>query len=147
MPKPDPINILLVEDDPGDALLAVELLGESKISNTLTIVEDGEAALRYLRKEPPYQDAEVPDLVLLDLNLPKITGHEVLRILKTDPVLRLIPVVVLTTSGSDADVEAAYSSYANCYITKPVGLDQLHRVVQTIDDFWFSIVRLPRRLP
>lgn len=145
MSASEPIHILLVEDDPGDALLAVELLGESKVSNELFIVEDGEDALRYLRREPPYADAKTPDLILLDLNLPKLNGHEVLKRIKTDPKLRVIPVVVLTTSGAEADVDAAYACYANCYITKPVGLDQLVKVVQSIDDFWFSIVRLPRR--
>lgn len=145
MSNSDPIKILLVEDDPGDALLAVELLSESKVSNDLDIVEDGAAALSYLRKEPPYQDAPTPDLILLDLNLPKMTGHEVLKIIKTDADLRVIPVVVLTTSGAESDIDAAYSSYANCYITKPIGLDQLTKVVQSIDEFWFSIVRLPRR--
>lgn len=140
-----PVHILLVEDDPGDALLAVELLGESKLNNQFAIVGDGEEALEYLRREGQYADARRPDLILLDLNMPRMDGHELLGILKNDEDLRRIPVVVLTTSGSSDDIDAAYAAYANCYITKPIGLDQLAKVVRSIDEFWFSIVRLPSK--
>jgi CheY-like chemotaxis protein len=139
------IEILLVEDNPGDARLAIEALKDGKISNRLTVVEDGTAALQYLRHEGKYRDAERPDLILLDLNLPGKNGREVLREMKADSDLRAIPVVILTTSSAEVDVLKSYDLYANCYIVKPVDLMQFVNVVRGIEDFWLSIVRLPSR--
>lgn len=139
----DPIEILLVEDSPDDVELTLEVLKETKLRNALHIVEDGEAAMAFLRREGEYADAPRPDLVLLDLNLPRKDGREVLAEIKADPDLKLIPVVVLTTSQAEEDVLRAYGHHANCYITKPVDLDQFLEVVNTIEDFWLSIVKLP----
>ncbi|HVN29640.1 MAG TPA: response regulator [Candidatus Binataceae bacterium] len=139
------IEILLVEDNPGDARLAVEALKDGKFANRLTVVEDGTSALNYLRREGNYREAELPDLVLLDLNLPGKDGREVLREMKADPELRRIPVVILTTSSAEADVLKSYNLYANCYIVKPVDLAQFVTVVRGIEDFWLSIVKLPTR--
>jgi CheY-like chemotaxis protein len=138
------IEILLVEDNPGDARLTLEAFKEGRVINNLTVVNDGVEALRYLRRQGPYENAAAPDLVLLDLNLPKMDGRQVLAEIKADPDLRTIPVVVLTTSGSQDDVARAYGSHANCYIRKPVDLDQFLRVVQSIESFWLSLVMLPR---
>lgn len=132
------IEILLVEDSPADARLTREALTEARILNRLHVVETGEDALDYLRNGP-----RLPDLILLDLNLPGIDGREVLREIKSDSELSIIPVVVLTTSSSDQDALEAYKLHANCYITKPVDLDQFIRVVTTIQEFWVSIVKLP----
>ncbi|WP_319550548.1 response regulator [Desulfogranum marinum] len=139
-----PVEILLVEDNPGDVRLTIEGLKEGKVRNTLSVVEDGVEALAFLRKEGKYVDAVRPDLILLDLNLPKKDGREVLTEIKSDENLRNIPVVVLTTSKAEQDILKAYSLHANCYITKPVDLDQFISVVESIEDFWFSIVKLPR---
>jgi CheY-like chemotaxis protein len=139
----DQIEILLVEDNPGDARLVEEALKESKIRNTLHHVIDGEQALEFVHQQGEYRDAPVPGLILLDLNLPKVDGREVLKELKEDERLRRIPVVVLTTSSSDEDVVKMYDLYANCYITKPVDFEQFVNVVNSIKDFWFSIVKLP----
>jgi two-component system, chemotaxis family, response regulator Rcp1 len=139
------INILLVEDNPADVLLTQEALEESKLINCVSIVKDGEEALAYLRKEGKYKGAITPDLVLLDLNLPKKDGREVLKEIKDDPDLMVIPVVILTTSAADEDVLRTYQLHANCYIMKPVDFGQFTRVVQTIECFWFSIVKLPRK--
>jgi len=133
------IEILLVDDSEADVRLTLEALKEAKVRNTIQVVYDGESALEYLR-DP---NERRPDLILLDLNLPAMDGREVLAAIKADPELSVIPVVVLTTSRSDADVLKMYQLHANCYITKPVDLDQFVRVVQSIEDFWFSIVRLP----
>jgi chemotaxis family two-component system response regulator Rcp1 len=141
------IEILLVEDNAGDARLTLEAFKEGKVINNLTVVHDGAEALRYLRREGPYADAVVPDLVLLDLNLPKVDGREVLAQIKADDTLMRIPVVVLTTSSSQDDISLAYGSHANCYITKPVDLDQFLRVVQSIESFWLSLVKLPASGP
>lgn len=141
----EPIDILLVEDNPGDVLLTTEMLKEAKISNEVHVVMDGAEALAYLRKEGKFKEACLPDLVLLDLKLPKVNGHEVLTQMKDDPVLKLIPVVILTSSDADEDILKAYSHHANCYVTKPVGLDQFTKIVHTIDDFWLSVVKLPGR--
>ena len=120
------VEILLVEDNPGDIRLIVEVLKEGKIHNHLSVVEDGEEALAYLRREGSYQDVILPDIILLDLNLPKISGTEVLAEIKKDPMLKHIPVIILTTSEAEQDILKAYDLHANCYITKPVNLDQSH---------------------
>ena len=138
------IEILLVEDNPGDARLTLEAFKEAKVINNLTVVNDGVEALDFLRRQGPYADAVVPDLILLDLNLPRMDGRQVLAEIKADPLLMKIPVVVLTTSASQDDIARAYSSHANCYITKPVDLDQFLRVVQSIESFWLSLVKLPQ---
>ena len=137
------IEILLVEDNPGDVRLTLEAFKEGKVINNLTVVNDGVEALAYLRRERQYANATVPDLVLLDLNLPKMDGRQVLEAIKSDDRLMTIPVIVLTTSGSQDDIARAYGHHANCYITKPVGLDQFLRVVQSIESFWLSLVKLP----
>ena len=137
------IEILLVEDNPGDARLTLEAFKEGKVINNLSVVSNGVDALAYLRRDGQYANASVPDLVLLDLNLPKMDGREVLAAIKDDAELKSIPVVVLTTSASQDDVARAYGHHANCYITKPVDLDQFLRVVQSIESFWLSLVRLP----
>ena len=141
-----PIEILLVEDNPGDVRLTQEVLKDGKIINHLSVVEDGESALKYLRRQGEYKGSVRPDLVLLDLNLPGKDGREVLAEIKTDPILRRIPVVVLTTSNAEADVLESYDLYANCYIVKPVDFEQFVKVVRRIEDFWFSVVRLPSRI-
>jgi two-component system, chemotaxis family, response regulator Rcp1 len=140
-----PAKILLVEDSPTDALLAQEALRGAHIANNIHIVEDGEEALAFLHGEGPYAHAPRPDLILLDLNLPKKGGQEVLEEIKTDPALKDIPVVVLTTSQDFGDVSKAYNLHANCYITKPVDFLQFTEVVQAIAHFWFAVVTLPRR--
>ena len=138
-----PIEILLVEDNPGDVRLTQEALGEAKVRNNLAVARDGVEALSYLRREAPFEDAARPDLVLLDLNLPRKDGREVLAEIKADPELRRLPVVVLTTSSAEKDVLESYNLYANCYITKPVDLDQFVSIVSSIEDFWLTIVKLP----
>ena len=137
------IDILMVEDDPGDVRLTREALKGSKVLHSLNVVEDGVAALDYLRKAPPWQDAVRPDIVLLDLNLPRKDGREVLAAMKEDAALRMIPVVILTTSQAEEDVLRAYNLNANCYVTKPVDFDQFMRIVRTIEDFWLNVVTLP----
>src|SRR6201996_3146435 len=138
------IHILLVDDNEGDILLTREALEECKIVNQISIAHDGIQAVNFLRKEPPYEDTDMPDLILLDINLPKMDGTEVLSIVKTDPDLKRIPVIMLTTSSAEKDILASYDNYANCYITKPVDLDRFMDVVRTIEDFWISIVKLPK---
>lgn len=137
------LDILLVEDNPGDVRLTMEALREAKLLNTITNVADGVEALAYLRQEGKYAGASRPDLVLLDLNLPKKDGREVLAEVKSDPALKRIPIVILTTSRSEEDILKAYNLHANCYISKPVDLDQFIKVAKSIDDFWFTLVRLP----
>ena len=139
------IEVLLVEDDPGDVLMTREAFSDNKVANRLHVVNDGLEALQWLRKEPPFQDAPNADLVLLDLNLPRVNGREVLAQIKNDAILRRIPVVVLTTSESDEDVQNSYSLHANAYVTKPVDFDSFIDVVRKIDDFFVSVVRLPSR--
>lgn len=139
-----PIEILMVEDSPSDAQLTVEALRAAKIANRLSHVEDGVEALRFLRQEGPYAGVPRPDLILLDLNLPRKDGREVLDELKRDPDLKVIPVVVLTTSRSEQDVLRSYQLHANCYITKPVDFTQFMEVVKAIENFWLTIVTLPR---
>jgi len=140
------IEILLVEDNPGDVRLTQEVLKDGKFMNHLSVVDDGVSALQYLRRQGKYRDAMRPDMVLLDLNLPGKDGREVLGEMKTDPFLRRIPVVILTTSNAEADVLKSYDLYANCYIVKPVDLGQFVNVVRSIEDFWLSVVKLPSRL-
>jgi CheY-like chemotaxis protein len=139
------IEILLVEDNPGDARLTQEAMRAAKMTNVLHIVEDGEQAMEFLRRRSRFKDAPRPDLILLDLNLPKKDGRAVLAEVKTDPDLRRIPVVVLTTSRSEEDVMQAYDMHANAYVTKPVNLDQFMRIVALIDEFWLKVVTLPGR--
>lgn len=141
-----PIEILLVEDSPSDIRLTQIALERSKIYNQLHIVTDGNAAVSFLKKEAPYTEVPRPDLVLLDLNLPALDGRDVLSFIKTTPSLRTIPVVILTTSSSDADILSSYDHHANCYITKPIDMEQFTKVVTSIKDFWFSIVRLPSKV-
>ena len=138
-----PIEVLLVEDNPGDVRLTREALKGGKIWNHLHVVEDGEAALAFVRQQGAYTQAPRPDLILLDLNLPKIDGREVLSRIKTDENLKRIPVVVLTTSQAEEDILRAYNLNANCYITKPVDFDQFLKVVRVIEEFWLTIVKLP----
>ena len=138
-----PIEILLVEDNPGDIRLTKEALKEAKVLNTLTVVQDGVEALTCLRQRGKYADAKRPDLILLDLNLPKKDGREVLAEIKNDEALKFIPVVILTTSQDEQDVLNSYGLHANCYITKPVELEQFISVVKAIEDFWLGIVILP----
>jgi CheY-like chemotaxis protein len=140
-----PIEILLVEDDAGDAVLTRKALDKGKISNNVRVMTNGADALAYLQRQPPHTDAVRPDLILLDLNLPKKDGREVLAEVKADPQLRQIPVVVLTTSGAEQDIVRSYDLHANAYVTKPVDLAQFMRVIQAIDDFFVSVVRLPPR--
>ena len=138
-----PIEILLVEDNPGDVRLTREALKDAKMSNILHVVEDGALALDFLHRRGEYANARRPDLILLDLNLPRKNGREVLQEIKQDPLLKIIPVVILTTSQAEEDILGAYSEHANCYITKPVDFSQLTKIVRTIEDFWLSIVTLP----
>jgi len=139
-----PIDILLVEDNPGDVRLTKEALSASKLSNQLHVVPDGVEALAYLRQQGPYARQPRPDLILLDLNLPKKDGREVLADIKADPLLKRIPVVILTTSQAEQDILKTYELHANCYVTKPVDLDQFVEVVKSIKDFWLTIVKLPQ---
>jgi len=139
-----PIEILLVEDNPGDVRLAVEALRDGKVANRLHIVEDGVEAMSFLRREGRYADVPRPDLILLDLNLPLKDGREVLAEIKQDADLKRIPVVILTSSAAEQDVVQAYNLYANCYIVKPIDLDQFLKVVRSIEDFWLIVVTLPQ---
>ena len=144
LPAVRPIEILLVEDSPGDVELTEEALRDAKVRNNLSVARDGEEALTFLRREGRFADAVRPDLILLDLNLPKKDGRQVLREIKADPALKRIPVVVLTTSAAEQDILKTYELHANCYVTKPVDLDQFITVVQSIEDFWLAIVKLPK---
>ena len=139
------IEILLVEDNPGDVRLTQEALSENKISNKLHVAVDGVEAMKFLRKMNGYKDAPRPDLILLDLNMPKKDGREVLAEVKADEKLRSIPVVILTTSDADDDVAKAYHMYANCYIRKPIDLNRFIEVIKIIENFWLTIVQLPPR--
>lgn len=137
------IEILLVEDNPGDVRLTQEAFKEAKVKNKLHVVQDGEEAIAFLHKEEKYKDAPKPDIILLDLNLPKKDGREVLAEIKEDPDLRRIPVVILTTSKAEEDIIKTYSLHANCYITKPVDLDEFLKVIKSIENFWLVFVKLP----
>lgn len=141
----NPAEILLVEDSPADITLVEEIFEESRISSRLHVVQDGQAAIDHLRRAAGYEAAVRPDLILLDLNLPKMGGAEVLVEIKNDPALRRIPVVMLTTSDEEADVLRSYDQHANSYVIKPIGYEQFMQVVRTLEDFWFSTVRLPSR--
>ncbi|NKY24924.1 MULTISPECIES: response regulator [Nocardia] len=142
-----PIDILLVEDDPGDELMTREAFEDNKIGNTLHVARDGEEALEFLYRQGRYPDAPRPDLILLDLNLPKYDGRQVLEKIKADPDLAHIPVVVLTTSAAEEDILRSYRLHANAYVTKPVDLDQFVAAIKQIDDFFVQVVRLPRQNP
>lgn len=138
-----PIEVLLVEDNPGDVRLTREALKEGKLRISLNVVGDGLEAMAYLRRQGSFTGAAIPDLILLDLNLPKKDGREVLEEIKADPALMRIPVVILTTSAAEEDILRSYNLHANCYITKPVDMDQFVKIVKVIEDFWFTIVKLP----
>jgi two-component system, chemotaxis family, response regulator Rcp1 len=138
-----PIEILLVEDNPGDVRLTIEALSTARVRNTLHVVEDGERALAFLHQEAPYANAPRPELILLDLNLPRKDGREVLAEIKQDPDLKRIPVVILTSSAAEQDILQSYNLHANCYITKPVDLEQFLSVVRSLEDFWLVVVKLP----
>jgi CheY-like chemotaxis protein len=142
---PNSVEILLVEDSPGDARLAREGLRQCKVPNTLHIVDDGVKAMDFLHRQGEYATAPRPDLILLDLNLPRKDGREVLREIKEDERFKVIPVVILTTSRADEDIKKTYSLHANCYVSKPLDLGQFLDVVRSIEDFWFTTVRLPPR--
>lgn len=136
-------NILLVEDSETDALMTIEAMRQSRVLNTITTITDGEAAMKYLLKEEPYADAPTPDMILLDLNLPKKDGRQVLSEIKADPELRLIPVVILTTSKAESDICNAYGLNANCYIVKPVNFERFAEALRLLETFWFEVVALP----
>ncbi|MET9128961.1 response regulator [Streptomyces antibioticus] len=143
-PAATPVDVLLVEDDPGDELMTREAFEDNKIGNTLHVVRDGEEALDFLYRRGAHTGAPRPDLILLDLNLPKYDGRQVLEKIKSDPALAHIPVVVLTTSAAEEDILRSYKLHANAYVTKPVDLDQFIAAVRQIDDFFVQVVRLPR---
>jgi two-component system response regulator len=144
-PAGTPIDVLLVEDDPGDELITREAFADNKIGNTLHVVRDGEEALDFLYQRGAHAHAQQPDLILLDLNLPKYDGRQVLEKIKSDPALSHIPVVVLTTSAAEEDILRSYKLHANAYVTKPVDLDQFIAAVRQIDEFFVQVVRLPRQ--
>lgn len=139
-----PIEILLVEDNEGDVILTLEALEEARINNHIHVARDGEEALKFLKKQQPYSHSETPDIILLDINLPRKDGREVLSEIKNDEKLKTIPVVVLTTSDADKDISYAYHHYANCYITKPVDFSRFIEIINSIKSFWISIVQLPK---
>lgn len=137
------IQILLVEDNPGDVRLTREAFRDSKIHNKLYVAQDGVEAIQFLRQQGEFADMPTPDIILLDLNLPRKSGREVLEEIKNDDMLKMIPVVILTTSDDERDIAASYALHANCYITKPVDINQFVTIVQNIQEFWFSVVKLP----
>lgn len=138
-----PIEILLVDDSPGDVRLTLEALKDGRITNHVSVVNDGVEALAFLRRERQYAEVPRPDIVLLDLNMPKKSGHEVLAEMKADPILKLIPVCILTTSAAEQDVLRTYALHANCYIAKPGDFEQFMQVIRSIEEFWFTVVNLP----
>ncbi len=138
-----PVDILLVEDNPGDVRLTKEALRDAKVLNQIHVAKDGVEAMEFLNREGSFKEAPAPDLILLDLNLPRKDGREVLADIKKDPRLKRIPVVVLTTSKSDEDIVKSYNLHANCYITKPVDLNRFIEIIHSLEEFWFSIVKLP----
>jgi CheY-like chemotaxis protein len=138
-----PIQILLVEDNEGDILLTTEALEDSKIIKKVNVVTDGKLAIDFLNQKEPFQDALMPNLILLDINLPKKNGHEVLKYLKSSTIYRHIPVIILTTSSSEKDILEAYRNYANCFITKPVEVNEFMKAVAKIETFWIGILQLP----
>lgn len=139
-----PIHILLVEDNEGDIVLTTEAFESAKIMNQLSVVKDGKEAIDFLTQQGKHADASIPDLMLLDVNLPKKNGHEVLQFIKSNETLKQLPVIMLTTSSSENDVLKAYKNYVNCYITKPVEIDMFMDVISKIENFWISIVHLPK---
>ncbi len=139
------IEVLLVEDDPADVELTLEVMDRTKLKVQMNVVKDGVEAMEYLRRDGKYTDSIRPDLILLDLNMPRKDGREVLREIKADEDLKSISVVILTTSDSDEDIIKTYATGANCYVTKPVGLEQFTKVVRSIEDFWFTVVKYPTR--
>jgi CheY-like chemotaxis protein len=139
----EPIEILLVEDSPDDVFLTLRALKDGKVRNRVSVARDGEEAMNFLHREGPHAAAPRPDLILLDWHLPRKKGHEVLAEIKQDPALKRIPVVILTTSSDEKDILKAYNEHANCYVTKPVDLDQFLGVVRSIETFWLSVVKLP----
>jgi len=138
-----PIHILLVEDNKGDILLIEEAFEEAKVANSISVVKDGEKAIRFLNKKGEFQNTETPDLVILDINLPRKNGHEVLQYIKENENLKQIPVIMLTTSSSERDIIKSYKHHANCYITKPVDVEDFIKAVLKIENFWISLVQLP----
>lgn len=138
-----PVEILMVEDNPGDIRLTMEAVKDAKISNNINVVNDGVEAMDYLQRKGKYTQAVRPDLILLDLNLPRKNGTEVLKEIKEDPDLRRIPVVILTVSQAEEDIIRTYNLHANCYIKKPIEFNEFIKVIQALEDFWFSIVKLP----
>ena len=142
----EPIKILMIEDNLGDVRLTQEILKEARVRNILTSVKDGDDAMDYLHKTGKFGDAVRPDIILLDLNLPKVNGLDVLVNIKSDPDLRAIPVVILTTSEAETDILTGYQRYANAYITKPVSLDQFNQIIQAFEGFWLETVRLPKQV-
>ena len=142
----NPINILLVEDNPADARLIKEVFKDTKTKNRLYVVKDGVEAMAFLNQEFEYTDIPRPDVILLDLNLPRKDGREVLKELKEDDILKRVPIVILTTSSAEEDIIKTYNNHANCYITKPVDFDQFLKVINSIEDFWLSVVKLPSNL-
>jgi CheY-like chemotaxis protein len=147
MKKSRPVNILLIEDNPGDVRLAQEAFKEGNINVQLDVVMDGLEAIHFLHKDAPYQDSNRPDLILLDLNLPKKDGREVLGEIKEDPALRSIPVVVLTTSNAEQDIKHSYDLHVNCYINKPVDFDRFFEIIKQIEEFWLKTAILPSMIP
>ena len=143
--KKNEIRILLVEDNEGDILLTLEALREARIGNEVDVVKDGDRAVQFLKKEGEFKDAYTPDLILLDINLPRMDGFEVLAVIKSDERLSVIPVIMLTTSDSEKDILESYKHHANCYITKPVNFENFMNVIQTIKEFWINIVKLPNQ--
>lgn len=141
--KSRPINLLLIEDNPGDVRLTQEAFKEGKLSYQMDVVMDGVEAIHFLRRRPPYENAVTPDIILLDLNLPKKDGREVLAEIKADEMLRRIPVIVLTTSNAEQDILKSYDLHVNCYINKPVDFDKFFDIIQMIEDFWLTIAILP----
>lgn len=143
--KTEPIEILMVEDNPSDVRLTMEAFKDAKVYNNMSVAADGEDAMAFLKRQGRYADSPRPDLILLDLNLPKKNGREVLEEIKADPDLKRIPVVILTTSDDEKDILQAYDLHVNAYITKPVDLDQFIKIVEAVEDFWLSVVKLPPR--
>ncbi|WNM62670.1 response regulator [Candidatus Nitrospira neomarina] len=142
----NPIEILLIEDNPADIRLTQEAFREARLRNTLHVVQDGVSAMAFIRQAAPFQQAPRPDLILLDLNLPKKDGRDVLKEIKSDPHIRTIPVVVLTTSDDEADVLRSYDLHANAYLVKPIDILQFIKMIQSLEDFWLSVVKLPPKV-
>lgn len=141
-----PVHILLVEDNEGDILLTTEALNEGKIANIVSVVKDGWEAIQFVERKGKYRDEILPDIILLDVNLPKMNGHEVVKYMKTSESLRHIPIIMLTTSTSPSDVLQSYENHVNCFITKPIDVDDFLKVIASIESFWISIVQLPHRI-